>query len=382
MNKSIWLGLALALTVGLYAGLRREPPQVGEGLQIARILSDPAPDARYARADTARDFAFPADHGPHADFRHEWWYFTGNLTDASGRPFGFQLTFFRYAIAPADTASASAWRTRQVLLAHFAVTDIRGQHFHSRARSARAALGLAGLTADPAAVWIRDWRCELLDPERGQWRLRAADDGIELDLTVSALKPEVLQGERGLSQKSAAPGNASYYYSVTRLGADGRLAIGADTHRVSGSAWLDREWSTSALGADQAGWDWFALQLSDGSELMYYELRRRGGGIDAHSRGVYVSADGRSERIGHEQLRIDVARHWISPQTGIRYPAGWRLTLAATGLALEIRPRLAAQEWPGPLRYWEGAVNVRGERAGRPLEGVGYVELTGYEASR
>jgi predicted secreted hydrolase len=329
----------------------------------------------FARALAPRSLSFPEDHGPHPDFRTEWWYYTGNLKTPAGRHVGFQLTFFRVALAPAAEARASTWATRQLYVAHFAVTDIAGGRFHAASRVSRAAMELAGAEAAPFRVWVEDWSAQ---GDGTSTRLRASEGDVALDLSVSAGKPVVLQGDRGLSRKGAEPGNASLYYSFTRMPARGIIRLGAETLEVTGEAWMDREWSTSALGAGVEGWDWFAVQLDDGRELMVYRLRRQDGAVDPFSAGTLVAVDGTSRRLDAADVRIETLAHWTSRRSGVRYPARWRLSVPSAELRLEIEPRLADQELIVGTRYWEGAVAVAGSAAGRPIAGQGYVELVGY----
>ena len=331
--------------------------------------------AGFARALAPRQMSFPDDHGPHPDFRTEWWYYTGNLKTLTGRHVGFQLTFFRIALSPEERPRVSAWATRQLYVAHFAVTDTAAGRFHAASRTSRAALGLAGAQAAPFRVWVESWSAE---GEGGATRLRAHEGDVALDLTVSPAKPVVLQGDHGLSRKGPEPGNASLYYSFTRMPARGTFRLGAETLEVSGDAWMDREWSTSALGAAVEGWDWFAVQLDDGRELMFYLLRRRDGTIDPFSAGTLVAADGSVRRLDAADVRIETLAHWTSPHSGVRYPAQWRLSVPSAELRLEIEPRLADQELRVGTRYWEGAVAVAWSIAGRPTGGRGYVELVGY----
>ena len=335
-------------------------------------------DAGFEKAIDPRVFVFPGDHGPHPGFRNEWWYVTGNLDGDGGERFGFELTIFRFALTPALPAAESDWRSNQVYIAHFAVTDAGRERFYAAERYSRGALGLAGASADPFRVWIDDW--EMGVAERGQperWRLRASDPEFALDIWLTAAKPPVLNGVDGLSQKSAEPGNASYYYSITRWLTDGTLRLRDDEFRVSGLSWLDREWSSSALAADQLCWDWFALQFSDGSELMFYNLRKLDGSQDEHSAGTWIAADGTSRHIDRDEIDIAVTDTWDSPEGG-RYPSAWTLRFPEKGLSLDIRPVMADQELFTTVRYWEGAVDVQGERQGESIEGRGYVELTGY----
>ncbi|HEX6902431.1 MAG TPA: lipocalin-like domain-containing protein [Thermoanaerobaculia bacterium] len=332
----------------------------------------------YARALEPRNFSFPADHGPHPEFRTEWWYYTGNLETAEGRRFGFQLTFFRSALAPEMPARESEWATRQAWLAHFTVSDVEGERFRSFERWSRGAAGLAGARTEPFRVWLKDWSAQAAEDPMFPMRLQASAEDVALDLSLRQGKPPVLQGERGLSRKSAEPGNASYYYSLTRMPAEGTVRLGKERFQVTGLAWMDREWSTSFLGADQVGWDWFALQLSDGSDLMLYQLRRKDGTIDPASSGNVVEADGGSVPLSSKDFSIEPLSRWTSPRSGAAYPARWRVRVPSAELDLEIQPLLADQELDVSFRYWEGAVAVTGTRRGRPVQGRGYVELTGY----
>ena len=348
-------------------------PPLRATVAVREALADGG--AGFAQALLPRPFSFPADQGPHPDFRTEWWYYTGNLHTAAGRAIGFELTFFRVALAPGAVVRASAWATREVYIAHFAVSDVAGRRFHAFSRSSREALGLAGAAASPFHVWVDDWSAEGDGPSA---RLRAADGDVAIDLAVSATKPAVAQGDRGLSRKGSEPGNASFYYSSPRMRAQGTVRLGPETLDVSGDAWMDREWSTSALGHDVEGWDWFALQLADGRELMFYLLRRRDGTVAPFSAGTLVAADSATRALAASDVRIDTLAHWTSTRSGVRYPARWRLSVPSAALQLQIEPRLADQELIVGTRYWEGAVTVTGSADGRPIAGQGYVELVGY----
>ncbi|HEX2214051.1 MAG TPA: lipocalin-like domain-containing protein, partial [Mycobacterium sp.] len=347
--------------------------------RLSELLS-PEDLEGYALALEPREFSFPSDHGPHPDYRNEWWYLTGNLDAGGGERFGFELTIFRFALAPPGQVHAglsSAWTTNQVYIGHFALTHVAAGRFHVAERYARGALGLAGAQAEPLRVWIEDWHLQEANRDADRWNLYAVDGDVELSLSLDALKPPVLNGTGGLSQKSTERGNASYYYSIPRLEARGTLSVAGNSHVVSGLAWLDREWGSSALSAAQEGWDWFALQLSDGSELMYYNLRRSDGSNDAHSAGTFIPREGGSMQLARQDVKVVVNDYWDSPSGG-RYPMGWTIGVPRLDLLLQVEPVLEAQELTTNVRYWEGAVDVTAERAGKPLAGRGYVELTGY----
>lgn len=371
------LAVLLTLTEGPFSSPRG--PVIAT-LSVAEALSGGRLEG-FARAEAPRDFVFPRDHGPHGEFRAEWWYWTGNLRTAGGRHLGFQLTFFRSALTPDAPARQSDWGARQAYLAHLAVTDSRGGRFRFATRTSRGALGLAGAQAEPFRVHVEDWEALSEGGDAFAVRLRAEDEDMALDLRLESAKPPVLQGERGLSRKGPEPGNASYYYSLTRMPARGTIRVGTERLEVEGLAWMDREWSTAAVGQDLSGWDWFALQLEDGRELMYYRLRRRDGTADPFSAGVVVDARGGTRALARDGVRLAATGAWRSRRSGVEYPAGWRLTDTAGGLELTITPRLADQELDVSPRYWEGAVEVRGTDGDRPVAGHGYVELVGYGES-
>jgi predicted secreted hydrolase len=334
----------------------------------------------FAQALAPQPLEFPRDQGPHPDYRQEWWYLTGNLDAVGGERFGFELTIFRFALAPGTTAAAvvgsksgagsSPWRTRQVYLGHFAVTDVAHHRFRFAVKRARGALGLAGAQANPFRVWVGNWQL-------GRNAVQAAGQGYTLSLSAQPLLPPVLNGERGLSRKSGEPGNATYYYSIPRISVQGTIVADGRPLRVHGLAWLDREWGSGSLGPREIGWDWFGLQLSDGSCLMFYFLRDRDGTEDPYSAGTWVDSGGHARPLSRGDVRMEVLSYWTDAG-GARYPSRWRLVVPATGLEVTVNPVLADQELATSPRYWEGSVDVSGTRAGRPIAGRGYVELVGY----
>ncbi|MDX1997844.1 MAG: lipocalin-like domain-containing protein [Thermoanaerobaculia bacterium] len=379
------LGLAtlLALTLGC-----RPPASEAPVERVAEALRGSG-GAGFARAIAPREFTFPADHGPHEDFEVEWWYFTGHLATAEGERFGYQLTFFRRALVPPDAppetpARSSAWATRQVYLGHFALADIDGGRFYFSERLGRGAVGLAEARAEPFRVAVAEWSAETSGPAAEPTgllplRLQAKDGDVALDLTLALDKPLVLHGDRGLSRKGGGTGAASYYYSFPRLTTTGEVSRGASRFGVTGQSWLDREWSSGSLAADQVGWDWFSIQLDDRRELMLFELRSRDGRPETTTRaGTLVAADGSVRAFEPPAGALEVLDHWTSPRTGARYPARWSWRLPELGLDLEVVPLLAEQELDLGFRYWEGAVAVAGTSHGAPIRGRGYVELTGY----
>jgi predicted secreted hydrolase len=351
------------------------------------------PASGFAAALEPRRFEFPRDHGPHPDFRQEWWYVTGNLDAADGERFGFELTFFRVALVPppavttpttaspaASPEPASAWRAREIYVAHFAVTDVARRRFRSAQKLARGALGLAGADAAPLHLWLDDWALKATG-DGARWELHAAQPGYAIDLVLEPQSVPVLNGTAGLSRKSDRPADATYYYSIPRVGVRGRLLCEGQTVEVRGLAWLDREWGSGGLGPSEAGWDWFGLQLADGSALMFYALRARDGRRDVHSAGTWIAPDGSVRALTNADVGIAVNGEWRNG-SGDRYPAGWHIRVPALALDLSVRPVLADQELQTTPRYWEGAVDVSGEQAGTSLGGRGYVELVGYAQER
>jgi predicted secreted hydrolase len=406
-------------------------------------------DTLHERAVEPRAFSFPADHGPHPEFRTEWWYFTGNVTADDGREFAYHVTFFRSALT--DTASfvagltddpggagVSPWRTRHAYMAHFAVSDIADARFEAAQRFARDATGLAGARAVPFRVWTGDWEAASLhaadipaaavgragegagtgapaeidaarsrtgtaagarmgtvagvrtgtaaaaatsaaaSPDVFPLRLRAAEGDVAIDLVLEPGKPPVLQGDAGLSRKGPEPGNASYYYSLTRLPTSGTIRSGGRTHAVTGTSWLDREWSTSVLSPDIEGWDWMSLQLDDGTELMVYRLRRHDGSASPFSAATFVAADGTPTYLSNRDFTMTAVRTWRSNLDGTAYPVGWRVSIPSLRLDLSVDAAFDAQELDLAVRYWEGAVRMRGSRGGRDVGGRGFLEMTGY----
>jgi predicted secreted hydrolase len=344
----------------------------------ARLVAQVQPSSGFTRAMGPRSFEFPADHGPHPDYQTEWWYYTGNLEVADGRHFGYQLTFFRSALLPASERQQrlSQWATDQVYMAHLALTDVDAGQHHAFERFSRGAAGLAGAQSSPYQVWLENWEVEGLGPS--EYHLSASANGIEIDLQLLDKKGSVLQGEAGFSQKGSEPGNASYYYSLTRMATGGTIRVDDRAYAVEGLSWMDHEYSTSALGADLVGWDWFSVQLDDGSELMVYQLRRADGSADPFSNGSFIDANGQKSQLGPVGFNLAVASFWTSPHSGATYPSGWTLEVPSADLTLELMPYLADQELDLNFVYWEGAVRVSGQRAGRAVGGNGYVELTGY----
>jgi predicted secreted hydrolase len=347
----------------------------------------------FRQAEGRREFVFPSDHGHHDGYRTEWWYVTGNLHTDEGRRFGYQLTFFRVLMQPpgsdhqADAEQGSSWRTAAVWLAQAAVSDIQRERFYTSEQLSRELPGLADAASDRLQVRVNGWSLTAPadDPlATGEMTLFMDSVDFSLALTLEADKPVVLQGDDGLSRKSADDAaSASWYYSLTRLSSTGELRLSdadADSvYAVSGSSWLDREWSTSALSARQSGWDWFALQLDNGHDLMYYRLRLEDGSIDAASAGVLVDPAGKVTHLRHADVSATPLANWYSRQSDNTYPVSWRLQSASGDWQLQLDAMIPNQAWSGQFQYWEGAGSVSGDWLGDNIKGQGYVELTGYD---
>lgn len=374
----VFLSLLCAAS-GIFWWLRSAPSSSVSAEIVALQSSEDT--SGFARADRKRAFTFPADHGPHPEFQTEWWYYTGNLDTSDGRHFGYQLTFFRRAIAPVAPSRTSDWATNQIYFAHFAITDVKANDHFSTERFSRGAAGLAGATGEPYRIWLEDWEFASLSPDAGRVQLRAADAGRALALTLEAEKPPTLHGDEGLSQKSNAVGNASYYVSFTRLKSEGTISVNGQTFTVRGLSWMDHEFGTTGLGPDAVGWDWFSIQLNDKREVMFFQIRQKDGSIEPLSSGTLIQPDGSTQHLTKEQVNVQVLDHWTSSQSGATYPARWTLTIPSANIALTLKPYIADQEMHVSFTYWEGAVAITGMSAGAAVTGNGYVELTGYATS-
>lgn len=323
-------------------------------------------------------FNFPADHASHPDYKIEWWYYTGNLAAQDGRRFGYQLTFFRLGVERVPQ-NASRWAVRDLYAAHLAVTDVHGKRFRFGDKLSRAGVGWAGAETTAYRVWNEDW--EVRQEANGQHVLKAFEREFGLELRLDEGKPPVAHGARGVSQKGVQPGNASHYYSLTRMPTRGTLTLAGERLTVEGTSWMDHEFGTSYLEPSQLGWDWFSLQLDDGSELMLYRFRRQDGARDLLSSGTLVEANGQTTGLKFDAFELIPLREWRSDSSA-RYPVEWRVQIPSREVELTVRAALDNQEMRTEgstgVSYWEGAIEVSGTRQGRALTGRGYLEMTGY----
>ena len=331
-------------------------------LVVLPILADgPA----WREAVPGYTYQFPRDHFEHQDFRTEWWYYTGNVRDAHGKRFGFELVFFRQGQNRAAD-NPSVWAVKDLYLAHAALTDIDGKRFWYEEKLNREGPGIAGAAFHQQRVWNGNWQA-VWNAETQT--LDATTPHFRFHLDLKPAKPFVINGENGLSQKAEGRGRASYYVSFPRLTVTGKITAADEIHDVTGQAWMDHEWFTEQLPSEQTGWDWFSVQLDNGTELMLFELRRNDGSIDPCSSGTFVDSTGRAHHLKRGDFMLEPATKWG------KYPVVWKLRVPSLNIDITCSAVLENQELhakTGPS-YWEGAVTYQGSH-----KGVGYLEMTGY----
>jgi len=354
-------------------------------LAFAQVIAA-APEWKPATA--GYKFSFPRDHASHPDYKIEWWYYTGNVKADDGRRFGYQVTFFRVGVVHTP-ANPSRWAIRDLFMTHLAVSDAAGKRYRFAEKLSRGGPGLAGARADRYHAWNDDWTATLDDQGRHVLRANSAQAGI--DLVLEEGKPPAINGVNGISQKGAQAGNASHYYSLTRMPTSGTIAIDGEPFAVTGDSWMDHEFGTSFLEPEQRGWDWLSMQLSDGRELMLYQLRRaddqgsRGGSRDPRSSGTLVDRSGRTSHLDNDDFTLTPGDVEFTSKNGAVYPIEWIVTVPSQGIELTITTPLADQELSlersTGIAYWEGMIDVAGAARGMPLTGSGYLEMTGYHGS-
>lgn len=381
MKRLVTLLTITAILAGGYLVYRQVTGEtaVSAGASLIPLLTEEE-TAGFARATEPGAIVFPRDLGAHPEYQTEWWYYTGYLEGENGRQFGYQFTIFRRALTPGNQDSVngeqSDWRTNQVYLAHFTISDVANQAFYPHERFSRGAAGLAGAQAEPYRVWLEDWVAEEVAPD--QVRIYADTDDVTLDVILTQTLPPILHGDAGLSAKGPEPGNASYYYSFVQQRTEGTVRVGSETFAVSGKSWKDHEYSTSALSGGAIGWDWFSIQLSNGASLMFFEIRNEDGSLEPFSSGSFIDAEGRVTPLKLGDWELEVTDSWTSPENGATYPAGWAIRLPAFEIELAGAPLMPNQELNVSTIYWEGIVGYSGTMAGAPVTGHGYVEMTGY----
>lgn len=345
------------------------------------LAISPLPDSSYRMALPGYRYEFPRDFFAHPEFQTEWWYTTGNVKTADGRAFGFELTFFRQAVSR-DESRSGAWDVRDLYLAHLALSDLDGGHFYHSERINRAGPGIAGVDAGEGKVWNGNWSATW--NKDGTEQLAARNDDFQFSLILKSGKAPVIHGENGVSQKAEGAGRASHYFSQTRLITKGSIELKGKRYEVSGFSWMDHEFFTHQLSAEQTGWNWFSIQLEDKTELMLFILRRKEGTIDPFSAGTYVDAAGKSTHLRVQDFSLQPQNTvWTSPATGAAYPIQWNVSVPKLNLSLDAKTKLAQQEIPGGTKltpaYWEGAMDFFGSHAGAAIRGTGYLEMTGYD---
>jgi predicted secreted hydrolase len=349
-----------------------------ETLALDSRIESTKTNGRFKTLDPKQQILFPRDHGSHDDARVEWWYVTGQLDTRSGKRLGYQLTFFRTGISGAAAPRASAFAARDLFLAHFARTDAQAGTFRFAERIHRTGVGAAFAREDRLSVANEDWRLEEVG---GQLVLFASDGGEEISLVLTPEKPPVLHGAGGLSRKGPESEAVSRYVSLTRLRSEGWWTGGGKSEAVTGLSWFDHEWGSGSIGKDTAGWDWFALHLLDGRDLMLYRMRGSAGSPTRFSAGTLVEKDGRAISLGASDFTLEETASWKSAASGASYPARWVLRVPRAGVAAEVVPLVKDQELvtgkSTRVTYWEGAcdVTVPGSSI---LLGRAYVEMTGY----
>jgi predicted secreted hydrolase len=357
ISRRVFAAGTLALALG-------RKPALAQGFAGLDKTSD-----GFAPVVPGRKFVFPGDHGPHPDYRIEWWYVTANLVDAAGAAFGVQWTLFRQAMRPGP--QLEGWESQQLWMGHAAVT--RADTHRYSERFARGGVGQAGVAASPYHAWIDAWQMRGLDLLRDDTlaplELRASAADFSYALRLDAASALVLQGDAGYSQKSQHGGQASYYYSQPFFKARGSLTIDDQRIEVTGQAWMDREWSSQPLASDQTGWDWFALHFDSGEKLMLYRLRQSDG--HDYTPGNWILPDGKNRQIAAADIRMRPTT--LTEIAGRKIPAVWDIAIPQLSLAIECVP-LNPKSWMGTsLPYWEGPIHFHGSHSG-----VGYLEMTGY----
>jgi len=343
----------------------------------------------FKRALPGKVFSFPQDHFSHPEFKTEWWYYSGHLRsqDHDKKSYGYQLTFFRTGIEREEKNQKSKWAIQDLYFAHLALTDESKMKFEYREKISRGSLGEAGASTFkkdgvPFRVWIEDWSAELKGPLMQDHHLKAEDRNFGIELFLTPQKNPVIHGQNGISQKAEGEGYASHYYSITHLKTEGKIFLKEKEVPVQGISWMDHEFGSNQLREYQVGWDWFSIQLDNGCDLMFYQIRHQDGKTDPHSSGTIIFPDGRYQHLAKKDFQIDLLDQWKSPESGAAYPSGWSVKVPAHQIELTLTPTVKNQELitkeSTQVTYWEGSVRANGKYQGHPVKGMSYVELTGY----
>lgn len=341
----------------------------------------------FKQALPGRVFSFPQDHYSHPEFKTEWWYYSGHLQTPNKKLYGYQLTFFRSALGAETKNQKSKWSIQNLYLAHLALTDESKKKFEYREKINRGSLGEAGALTykkdgPPFRVWVEDWSVELKGQGMGKHLLKAGDKDFGIELILTPEKNPVIHGRNGISQKAECEGCASHYYSIPRLKTEGKIFFQGKELPIQGMSWMDHEFGSNQLQDDQAGWDWFSIQLENRVDLMFYQIRHKDGKIDPYSSGTIIFPDGKYQCLPKEAFQIEVLDQWKSRKSGAIYPSRWRVKVPGHRIELALTPTVKDQELitkeSTRVTYWEGSVKIEGKYQGKPATGMGYVELTGY----
>ena len=296
----------------------------------------------YKIAEPSYTFTFPRDYFNHEDYQTEWWYYTGNVKTADGHRFGFELTFFRQGVSRAQ--STNPWFVNDLWMAHIALSDITGQRFYSEERLNRSGPGVAGVDSQSGLVWNGNWLAHISEQKE---ELRGTADKFALELQLKPLKPPVIQGQNGVSQKAEGAGHASHYFSLTRLMTTGSITLDGKIYQVEGTSWIDHEFFSGSMAANETGWDWLSVQLGGGADLMLYRLRHKDGSIDPYSSGSYVDANGKSQFLSAKDFEmtpsVDTTDTWTSPATKATYPLRWHVSIPRLNISLDITTPLRSR---------------------------------------
>jgi predicted secreted hydrolase len=343
----------------------------------------------FKRALPGKIYSFPQDHFSHPEFKTEWWYYSGHLQSQGKdkKSYGYQLTFFREGLKRETKNQKSKWAIQDLYFAHLAITDESRKKFEYLEKISRGSLGEAGALHYAMAernfrVWIEDWSVELKGPLMQDHILKAGDRNFGIALFLIPEKKPVIHGQNGISQKAQGEGYASHYYSIPRLKTEGKIFLQNKEIAVKGMSWMDHEFGSNQLREYQVGWDWFSIQLDNGVDLMFYQIRHQDGKTDPYSSGTIIFPDGRYRHLPKKDFQIDLLDQWKSPESGANYPAGWGVKVPAHQIELTLTPTVKNQELitkeSTQVTYWEGSVRVNGKYQGHSVKGMSYVELTGY----
>ncbi len=342
----------------------------------------------FKRALPGKVYSFPQDHFSHPEFKTEWWYYSGHLQtpDQDKKSYSYHLTFFRTGLRREKKNPGSRWSVQDLYFAHLALTDKSKKNFEYREKVSRGSLGEAGALPytdhNAFRVWIENWSVEGKGSAMQDHFLKAGDRDFGIELTLTPEKRPAIHGRNGISQKAEGEGHASHYYSISRLKTGGKIFLRGKEVPVQGISWMDHEFGSNQLREDQVGWDWFSIQLDQGTDLMLYQIRHQDGKPDPFSSGTIIFANGSHEHLPLDAFQIDIQKKWKSRKSGATYPSGWTVKVPGRQIELTLAPTAEDQELiteaSTRVTYWEGSVSVDGRYQGTPVKGMGYVELTGY----